>query len=90
MPELGPEALERMAVTEARITTTVDVTDYLDRKQASVTAHASQFRDSPFTRLTSELPPEGLALAFGTERFIRGMDRTGAPLPETDLFAGLR
>jgi hypothetical protein len=27
---------------------------------------------------------------FGEETFIRAVDRTGAPVPETDLFAGLR
>ena len=27
---------------------------------------------------------------FGIESFIREQDRTAAPLPETDLFAGLR
>ena len=26
---------------------------------------------------------------FGTEMFVRMMDRTGSPLPETDLFAGV-
>jgi LmbE family N-acetylglucosaminyl deacetylase len=90
MPDLGPEALQRMAATEARITTTVDVSAYLNRKQASVTAHASQFRDSFFTKLTDALPPAALLEVFGSERFIRATDRTGAPLPETDLFAGLR
>jgi hypothetical protein len=27
---------------------------------------------------------------FGVESFIRAMDRTGTPTPETDLFAGIR
>jgi hypothetical protein len=36
------------------------------------------------------MPPETFRLAFGMEHFIRSHDATGAPLPEGDLFAGLR
>jgi hypothetical protein len=36
------------------------------------------------------LPPEACAEVFAEESFIRSRDRTGAPVPEDDLFAGLR
>jgi LmbE family N-acetylglucosaminyl deacetylase len=85
-PEPTPEWIERMAQTQERITTSVDVSRFIDRKRAAVTAHASQMDESFFTRM----PPEAFALAFGEEHFIRAYDTTGAPVPEDDLFAGLR
>jgi hypothetical protein len=36
------------------------------------------------------MPPDSFGDVFAEESFIRAYDRTGAPLPETDLFAGLR
>jgi hypothetical protein len=36
------------------------------------------------------MPPEAFTRFFGTEAFVRAVDRTGAPTPEDDLFAGLR
>ena len=46
-------------------------------------------------RLSPEESPERLiavlnAFLFGEEAFIRAHDTTGAPIPETDLFGGLR
>jgi LmbE family N-acetylglucosaminyl deacetylase len=84
--EFTPEQLRQAAEAEARITTTVDIVPVLDRKREALQAHASQIQDSWF----SKLPPEVGAVAFGQETFIRTTDTTGAPLPETDLFAGLR
>jgi hypothetical protein len=49
-------------------------------------SHQSQIRESWF----SKIPPELGAEVFGQESFIRAMDRTGAPVPEDDLFAGIR
>jgi LmbE family N-acetylglucosaminyl deacetylase len=85
-PEPSPEWLERMVQTQERITTSVDVGPFIDRKRAAVLAHASQMDETFFTRM----PPETFGLAFGMEHFIRSHDATGAPLPEGDLFAGLR
>ena len=78
----GARALE----SEARITTTVDIRPVLERKRAALFAHGSQINDSWF----SKLPPEVAEQAFGYEYFIRIADTTGTPLPEDDLFAGLR
>jgi len=88
MPEmtLTPEQRQQAADAEARITTTVDIRPVLPRKRDALLAHASQIAESWF----SQLPPEIAADAFGFEHFIRVSDRTGAPVPEHDLFAGLR
>jgi LmbE family N-acetylglucosaminyl deacetylase len=85
----SPEAQERAQralESEARITSTVDIRPVLDRKRAALFAHGSQINDSWF----SKLPVEVAEQAFGYEYFIRITDTTGAPLPEDDLFAGLR
>jgi LmbE family N-acetylglucosaminyl deacetylase len=74
------------AESEARITTTVDIRSVMDAKREALMAHSSQIAESWF----SKIPPEIAAEAFGFESFIRAVDNTGAPVPETDLFAGLR
>jgi LmbE family N-acetylglucosaminyl deacetylase len=84
--EITPEMRQKMAEDELRITTTVDIHPVLGRKRDALFAHASQIEESWFSRL----PPEIAAATFGREHFIRASDATGAPLPEDDLFAGLR
>jgi len=76
----------RAIESEERITTTIDIRAVLDRKREALFAHGSQINDSWF----SKIPPEVAEGAFGYEYFIRVADTTGAPLPEQDLFAGLR
>jgi LmbE family N-acetylglucosaminyl deacetylase len=85
-PDPTPEWQERLARSEQQITTLVDVRPWAEQKQAAVRAHASQMNQSSFMKLPADL----LELALGEEAFIRHTDRTGAPVPETDLFAGLR
>jgi LmbE family N-acetylglucosaminyl deacetylase len=84
--EFTPEMERKIAEDEQRITTTVDIQPVLERKRDALFAHASQIQESWF----SKIPPEIAAAAFGRESFIRASDATGAPLPEDDLFAGLR
>ncbi|HXW87439.1 MAG TPA: PIG-L family deacetylase [Streptosporangiaceae bacterium] len=84
--EFTPEQLRQAAEAEARITTTVDIRPVLARKRDALLAHASQIQDSWF----SKLPPEIAESVFGHESFVRVSDSTGASVPETDLFAGLR
>ncbi len=84
--EIDPEMLRQMEEREGRITTNVDILSVLDRKRAALLAHASQIRDSWFNKI----PPDLAARVFGRESFIRASDTTGAPVPEDDLFAGLR
>jgi LmbE family N-acetylglucosaminyl deacetylase len=72
-----PEELD-LGVSEARITTTVDVTGVLERKQAAMAAHPSQITEDSFFLA---IPPETFALVFGTEWYIR-LDETPSS-PET-------
>ena len=81
-----PEIRREMAETERRITTTIDIRPVLGRKRDALLAHTSQIQDSWF----SKIPPDVAEAAFGRESFIRASDATGAPVPEDDLFAGLR
>jgi LmbE family N-acetylglucosaminyl deacetylase len=81
-----PEVLRQMEEAEQRISTTVDIQSVLGRKRDALMAHASQIQESWF----SKIPPEIATQAFGRESFIRAADTTGAPLPEDDLFAGIR
>jgi LmbE family N-acetylglucosaminyl deacetylase len=81
-----PELIRRSQESEARITTTIDIRPVLSRKRDALFAHGSQINDSWF----SKLPPEVAEATFGRESFIRVSDTTGAPVPEDDLFAGLR
>jgi LmbE family N-acetylglucosaminyl deacetylase len=84
--EITPEMEEQMAAEERRITTTIDIRDVLTIKREALLAHASQIADSWF----SKIPASVAEAAFGHESFIRVVDSTGAPVPEDDLFAGLR
>jgi LmbE family N-acetylglucosaminyl deacetylase len=84
--EIPHEMLRQMEERERRITTNVDIRPVLERKRAALLAHASQIRDSWF----SKIPPELGERVFGRESFIRASDTTGAPVPEDDLFSGLR
>ncbi len=81
-----PEMRQQMAEAEQRITTTVDIRPVLARKREALFAHASQISEAWF----SKLPPQIAEAAFGRESFIRASDATGVPVPEDDLFAGLR
>ena len=68
------------------ITTHIDASAYAAQKRAALGAHLSQLDGSFFLRF----PDEAFPKVFGIETFIREVDTTGAPLPEDDLFAGLR
>jgi LmbE family N-acetylglucosaminyl deacetylase len=84
--EETPEARQQAIEAEQRITTTIDIREVLGRKRDALFAHGSQISESWF----SKIPPEIAESTFGREHFIRAGDTTGAPLPEDDLFAGLR
>lgn len=77
---------EQMALAEQRITTVIDIRAVLARKREALFAHGSQVSESWFAQIPSEITEA----AFGRESFIRAADKTGAPIPEDDLFAGLR
>ena len=85
-PERLAQLEQQMEQAERRITTSVDISAVIESKRAALRAHASQLDESWWSRL----PPELFADIFGEETFIRAADTTGAPVPEDDLFAGLR
>jgi LmbE family N-acetylglucosaminyl deacetylase len=68
------------------ITTRVDCSAVANRKFASLAAHASQSENIFFLRMGEEL----FGAIMGTESFVRVRDSTHSPIPEDDLFAGLR
>jgi LmbE family N-acetylglucosaminyl deacetylase len=86
MPQRSPEWIAKMEAQEARINAAVDISSWVDRKLEALRTHASQIQDS----FWGKIPNDALADIFGVESFIRVHDTTGAPLPEDDLFAGLR
>lgn len=84
----GTEGSARQApagLPENRITTVVDTGAFVERKHAALEAHASQLSDTVWVQASKE----DFAELFGQESFVRSRDRSGAPLPESDLFAGL-
>jgi LmbE family N-acetylglucosaminyl deacetylase len=83
---LDPDVVQMMEEAERRITTTVDTSAVASRKRAALAAHASQLDRSWW----SQFPEDAFVDVFGHESFIRAEDETGTPLPEDDLFAGLR
>ncbi len=68
------------------VTTYVDCSATTDRKYDSLAAHASQSDNAFFLGMSREV----FADLLGREAFVRARDRTGQPVPEDDLFAGLR
>jgi LmbE family N-acetylglucosaminyl deacetylase len=84
--DMDAEARRQAAESEQRITTSIDIRPVLARKRDALFAHGSQIQESWF----SKIPQDIVELTFGHEHFIRASDTTGAPLPEDDLFAGLR
>jgi LmbE family N-acetylglucosaminyl deacetylase len=82
-----PDATERpFGTPDELITTAVDVSSVWDAKRASIYAHQSQMANFDFLKMDEKL----VKTAFATEHFVRRFDRTGAPTPETDLFAGVQ
>ncbi|GIE30972.1 GlcNAc-PI de-N-acetylase [Actinoplanes italicus] len=88
---IGPSAEEMaemppMGMPDDQITTWVGVRDVVDQKFDALAAHGSQSDGAFFLGFGRE----AFAEMMGTECFLRVRDTTGAPLPERDLFAGLR
>jgi LmbE family N-acetylglucosaminyl deacetylase len=85
-PEPDEDRRRMMEEAEQRITTAVDTSAVVERKRSALLAHASQLDESWFAKL----PDDAFVELFAQEYFIRSYDRTGAAVPEDDLFAGLR
>ncbi|MGP3770647.1 PIG-L family deacetylase [Streptomyces sp. SDT5-1] len=89
MPEPDPAEvaeMEKIGLPDEEITTWVDTSAYSDQKFDSLAAHASQGENIFFLKMGKPR----FADLMGLETFVRVKDTTNAPLPENDLFAGLR
>jgi LmbE family N-acetylglucosaminyl deacetylase len=75
-----------MGLPDEEISTWVDTRAWGGQKFDALAAHASQSENIMFLKMGKDRFTE----AMGIETFVRVADRTGAPLPEDDLFAGLR
>jgi LmbE family N-acetylglucosaminyl deacetylase len=82
--EVGPR--EEWGTPDEEVTTYVDVSKAADRKYESLMAHASQSDNIFFLQMGRPV----FAEIMGSEAFVRAVDHTDAPVPEDDLFAGLR
>jgi mycothiol S-conjugate amidase len=69
-------------------TTSIDLTGFEDVRQAALLAHATQI--DPTSRFWFGLPPEEARKVYPFDDYILARDLTGSPLPETDLFAGIK
>ncbi|MFF9483195.1 PIG-L family deacetylase [Streptomyces sp. NPDC014733] len=89
MPEPDPAeaaAIAEIGLPDDEITTWVDTTAFSDQKFDALAAHASQGENIFFLKMGKARFGE----LMGMETFVRVQDTTGAPVPERDLFAGLR
>jgi LmbE family N-acetylglucosaminyl deacetylase len=80
------DSTPQIGLPDEDITTWVDITEFGDQKFDALAAHASQTENIFFLQMGKER----FLSMMGTETFVRVRDRTDAPLPEADLFAGLR
>jgi mycothiol S-conjugate amidase len=71
-----------------RITTRVDVRDFYDVRRDALLAHRTQV--DPSSKFWFGLPPEVAREVYPYEDYIRARSLVDAPLPEDDLFAGIR
>jgi LmbE family N-acetylglucosaminyl deacetylase len=80
------ESMPEIGLPDDEITTWVDITPWAGQKFDALAAHASQSENIFFLKMGKER----FAELMGIEPFVRVRDTTDAPLPEDDLFAGLR
>ena len=85
-PQPDPERVRMMDAVEARITTVVDVSRFVERKRTALATHASQIK----SRSGAACPPRRSARSLVKRPSSERTTPPGAPLPETDLFVGLR
>jgi LmbE family N-acetylglucosaminyl deacetylase len=84
--EPNAEGEPEVGLPDEQITTWLDTRSFGGQKFDALAAHASQGDNIFFLRMGRERFTE----IMGIETYLRVRDRTGAPLPEDDLFAGLR
>ena len=75
--------MQRLGYEDADVTTTIDVSDYTDAKQAGFSAHRTQFAaDGPFSRLDAETQ----RTMFAYEHYILARPVDAGPVAADDLF----
>jgi hypothetical protein len=85
LPE-GDDSQPDIGVPDDEVTTWVDISAHAEQKFNSLAAHASQSESIFFLQLGLDV----FTKLMGEETFVRVRDTTNAPLPEKDLFDGLR
>ena len=71
-----------------RITTTVDISEFMDVRPAALMAHRTQI--DPDSKFWFGLPPEEARTVHPYDEYELARSLVDAPTPEDDLFAGLR
>ena len=84
-PDFDPNKVE--GTPEERITTRVDIRDFLRPRMNALRCHRTQI---PPDWWLTRVPHEILRAEFGLECFTRVVSRVPVDAPEDDLFAGLR
>jgi mycothiol conjugate amidase Mca len=75
--------MQRLGYEDADVTTTIDVSDYTDAKQAAFRAHRTQFAaDGPFSRLDAETQ----RAMFAYEHYILARPVDAGPVASDELF----
>ena len=83
----GPEWLERPDQDD-RITTTVDISDFVDVRPRALLAHRTQV--DPESKLWFGLPPEEARTVHPYDEYVLARSLVDADASEDDLFAGIR
>jgi mycothiol S-conjugate amidase len=78
---------ENRGIPDHEVSATIDVSDFANLKIEALKAHRSQI---PADWMMLRVPEEARAQVFGNELFQRIFSTVDSPLPESDLFAGLR
>lgn len=78
---------ETLGTPDEAITTVIDMADQVMTKRAAWRCHRTQITEDFFLL---RLPEERVRAELGEEYFIRVRSTVDAPVPEDDLFAGLR
>ena len=72
---------------DEEISAIIDVSEFVSLKAEALQAHRTQI---PADWLLLRVPEEERSEVYGLETFVRVFSSVESPLPETDLFAGLR
>ena len=78
---------ENRGIPDSEVSAVIDVSDFANLKIEALKAHRSQI---PADWMMLRVPEEARGQVFGNELFQRIFSTVDSPLPESDLFAGLR